>query len=477
MCVWTVTLFVRGQRAIAGAPVASPGREDAFTWVFLVAALNEEITIGDSVERLLALELANRKVIVIDDGSDDATPEILAGFSDPDLYVLRRDLPDARKGKAQALNAAYHCIGQGLPGVDRERVIVVVVDADGRIAPDGAALRRGALRGSGGRRRPGARAHLQPHRLPDADAGRRVLASTAASTRPAAIAPGRPGMGGNGQFNRLSALDADRRGRRAVAQPADRGSGPRPAPARRRLEVAPGAAGRRRAAGRPAPAPAAAPAHPLGAGQPAGARPARRDLALAVPAAGACWDEVLSLLMPLWQTIVGAALRLRDCARGARNGPDHALRGDPARDLRPRLLERRARLPRDAPREGPGAGCGPSASPTSTRSTRGCCFPVLAARARASAGDAARLGAHRPGAARVGARVAGARAIVPRGLARCGRAAAAAGRAPAPPLRERGGGAGDAADEGEEPDPEQVEDDGDDPDHISSLLVSLRASR
>ena len=99
---------------------------------------------------------------MIDDGSDDRTPEILAAFDHPDLHVLRRDLPNARKGKAQALNAAYHRIGGLLPGVDRERVIVVVVDADGRIAPDGAALRRGALRGSRGRRRAGARAHLQP---------------------------------------------------------------------------------------------------------------------------------------------------------------------------------------------------------------------------------------------------------------------------------------------------------------------------
>ena len=81
MCLWTTSLFVRGQRAIAGAP-APQGDED-WTWVFLVAALNEEITIGDSVERLLALELAQRRVIVIDDGSDDGTPEILGELVAP----------------------------------------------------------------------------------------------------------------------------------------------------------------------------------------------------------------------------------------------------------------------------------------------------------------------------------------------------------------------------------------------------------
>jgi cellulose synthase/poly-beta-1,6-N-acetylglucosamine synthase-like glycosyltransferase len=207
MCLWTVTLFVRGQRAIAGAPAAAPDADDAWTWVFLVAALNEEITIGDSVERLLALQLAHRHVIVIDDGSDDATPEILARFSSPDLYVLRRDLPDARKGKAQALNAAYHCIGQGLPGVDRERVIVVVVDADGRIAPTAPHF---------------VAAHFEDPQVGGVQALVRIYNRTGFLTQMQDVEfsvygsvyqagrnhAGTAGMGGNGQFNRLSALDA-----------------------------------------------------------------------------------------------------------------------------------------------------------------------------------------------------------------------------------------------------------------------------
>jgi cellulose synthase/poly-beta-1,6-N-acetylglucosamine synthase-like glycosyltransferase len=207
MCFWTVTLFVRGQRAIAGAPTAPPGAADGWTWVFLVAALNEEITIADSVERLLALELAERKVIVIDDGSDDATPEILAGFSDPDLYVLRRELPEARQGKAEALNAAYHCIGYGLPGVDRERVIVVIVDADGRIAP--AAPHYAA-------------AHFEDPQVGGVQALVRIYNRSGFLTQMQDVEfsvyggvyqagrnrAGTAGMGGNGQFNRLSALDA-----------------------------------------------------------------------------------------------------------------------------------------------------------------------------------------------------------------------------------------------------------------------------
>lgn len=206
MCVLTAGLFVRGQRAIASAPEASEHGDDAWTWVFLVAALNEEITIGDSIDRLLALRLEQRKVIVIDDGSNDMTQEILSTYAHPDLVVLRRDLPNARKGKAQALNAAYHRIGALLPHADRSRVLVVVVDADGRIAPDAPrfAAAHFADPEVGGLQalvriynRGGYLTEMQ-------DVEFSVYGSVYQAGRNRA---GTAGMGGNGQFNRLSALD------------------------------------------------------------------------------------------------------------------------------------------------------------------------------------------------------------------------------------------------------------------------------
>ena len=51
------------------APTASHGS-------FSCPALNEQVTIRDSVNRLLALDVAHRRIVVIDDGSDDATPQI-----------------------------------------------------------------------------------------------------------------------------------------------------------------------------------------------------------------------------------------------------------------------------------------------------------------------------------------------------------------------------------------------------------------
>ena len=47
--------------------------------------------------------------------------------------MLRREPPNARKGKAEALNDAYRTLGRLLGDVDRRDVIVVVVDADGRV--------------------------------------------------------------------------------------------------------------------------------------------------------------------------------------------------------------------------------------------------------------------------------------------------------------------------------------------------------
>ncbi len=100
MFLWSLLLFVRGHAAIVHPPPAPEEGADAFTWVFLVPALNEEVTIADSVARLLELPVARRRIVVIDDASTDRTPEILAAIEHPDLFVLRREKPDAQKGKA-----------------------------------------------------------------------------------------------------------------------------------------------------------------------------------------------------------------------------------------------------------------------------------------------------------------------------------------------------------------------------------------
>lgn len=201
--LWSGLLFVRARHAALHPPPVPAAGADGFTWVFLVPALNEEMTIRDSVQRLLGLDLARRVVLVIDDGSDDRTAEALAAISHPNLFVLRREAPLSREGKAAALNQAYRC----LSGVrDRERTIVVVVDADGRLHPDGpsyaaAHFENPAVGGVQSQVRIYNRQHLLTW-LQDVEFG--VYGRLFQAGRDFW---GTAGMGGNGQFNRLTALD------------------------------------------------------------------------------------------------------------------------------------------------------------------------------------------------------------------------------------------------------------------------------
>ncbi|MFI5493423.1 glycosyltransferase family 2 protein [Actinoplanes sp. NPDC051859] len=105
-------------------------------WI-IVPALNEEVVVGNTVRAALGLggpggTLA--RVLVVDDGSDDRTPEVLAAIDHPRLQVLRRELPEARKGKGEALNAAYRYISERTAeaGVSPSKVVVGIIDGDGQ---------------------------------------------------------------------------------------------------------------------------------------------------------------------------------------------------------------------------------------------------------------------------------------------------------------------------------------------------------
>ncbi|HRV59214.1 MAG: glycosyltransferase [Solirubrobacterales bacterium] len=135
MFFWTIVLFFRGVRSTREMVHRDEVNPELFEWVFLVPALNEEVTIADSVSRLEALEIRRKRIVVINDGSDDRTAEILAERTDPDLYVVERKPPEARQGKAAALNFAFHEVTSRFK-FNPETTIFCVVDADGRIAPD-----------------------------------------------------------------------------------------------------------------------------------------------------------------------------------------------------------------------------------------------------------------------------------------------------------------------------------------------------
>ncbi|MDG4532353.1 glycosyltransferase [Streptomyces sp. AV19] len=118
----------------------SRGPRDQRLYVFLLACLNEEKVLAESLARITALPARNTLALVIDDASDDRTGEIAgtACRAEPGkVRLLRRHLPNARKGKGAALNAGIqHLRSSGLlDGRDPRDVIVCVVDADGRLDP------------------------------------------------------------------------------------------------------------------------------------------------------------------------------------------------------------------------------------------------------------------------------------------------------------------------------------------------------
>lgn len=105
--------------------------------VFLIPCLNEEEVISASLARLTALDHQKIHILVIDDGSDDSTAQLVMDNPDPRVKLLRRRLPNARQGKGQALNAGIQHIREGAlgPDFDPSSAIIVVVDADGRLEP------------------------------------------------------------------------------------------------------------------------------------------------------------------------------------------------------------------------------------------------------------------------------------------------------------------------------------------------------
>jgi len=108
----------------SGRPPEAPRQWPTIT--VLVPAYNEERVIGPTLDSLLAIDYpANRRqILVVSDASSDRTDEVVTGYKDRGVELLR--MPQ-RGGKTAAENGARgHLRGE----------IVVNTDASVRIAPD-----------------------------------------------------------------------------------------------------------------------------------------------------------------------------------------------------------------------------------------------------------------------------------------------------------------------------------------------------
>lgn len=216
-----VVPFLRRRRAVDG-----DSRD--FAWHFLVPCLNEETVIEGTVTRLLS-DFPEVEVWCVDDASSDRTPGLLAGLAaaEPRVHIVTRRLPHAREGKGAALNAGWRAIDAWQPaGTDRDRVIVGVLDADGWLSPGSLDTIVGPA--SFGDESVGAvqvQVRMIDHVDHDRDA-RHALGDAPSRTSRALVRLqdvefasvigamqtlrrhiGSVGMGGNGQFTRLSILN------------------------------------------------------------------------------------------------------------------------------------------------------------------------------------------------------------------------------------------------------------------------------
>lgn len=215
------------------------GDPSLLSWHVMVPCRDEEAVIVQTMD-YIRRTFPRAHVWVIDDGSEDTTGRLVAerAARDDSVHLITRTLPDARTGKAHALNAGYRELRRWL--VDRDawdeeahRTILCVVDGDGRLAPHAFDVCAGpTLFGDPdvGAVQVDVRMSNRDDRVVFPDRGRlanafgRTLVRLQDLEFRTAIAAiqlsrrhtGTVGMGGNGQFTRLSALDGidtDRTGR------------------------------------------------------------------------------------------------------------------------------------------------------------------------------------------------------------------------------------------------------------------------
>jgi 1,2-diacylglycerol 3-beta-glucosyltransferase len=202
--LYVVHLFALSRRR---RPDLLPAPELLF--VFVIPCLNEQAVIGGTLDSLLALG-DEHVVLVVDDASDDATGDIVRSYDPRRVQLLRRELPAARRGKGDALNAAFRYLRASdlIAGRPREQVVISVFDADGRIEP-------GALSAVGSYFRDPCSGAVQIG-VEMRNAGTNLLARlqdmeftvfTEIFQR-ARARLGSVGLGGNGQFVRLVALES-----------------------------------------------------------------------------------------------------------------------------------------------------------------------------------------------------------------------------------------------------------------------------
>jgi cellulose synthase/poly-beta-1,6-N-acetylglucosamine synthase-like glycosyltransferase len=213
MVLYYAVLFCMSLGRRRGGPEGAGARP---LFVVIVPARNEELVVAGTLASLAGLDYAGElRVLVVDDASSDATGSVCEAFAEHDVRtrVLRRGAGEGGNGKSDVLNHAFRtvldwqrCGDPWLAGAAEADVVIGVVDADGqldreclqRVAPyfddPGVGAVQVAVRIANVRR--SLLAHMQ-----DVE-----FVAFSWLVQVARDRLGSLGLGGNGQFARLSAL-------------------------------------------------------------------------------------------------------------------------------------------------------------------------------------------------------------------------------------------------------------------------------
>ena len=205
-----------------------PGDPTDLTWHFLIPCRDEESVIAETVSAART-SFPTAHIWVIDDASEDSTAAIVTDIMDVDdrTHLISRVLPEARTGKGKALNAAYLSVSEyvGADPADRARAVIGVLDADGFLSDNALAVLSGPagfgddtlgaaqlevwMKNRGDKQpRPGRGRYLNLLgrflvRMQDIE-----FRTSNSAMQQLRVTTGTVGMGGNGQFTRLTVLDA-----------------------------------------------------------------------------------------------------------------------------------------------------------------------------------------------------------------------------------------------------------------------------
>lgn len=201
-----IYLFRRQQKSHK----VNPAHHPELFFIFVVPALNEELVIKKTIKHLLKQKYANYLILVIDDHSSDNTFTEATSVKSQRLKVLQTPAVSCQKGKGEVLNFAYQKVSQ-FPEVrryGRQSIILSIIDADGRVDPNVKEVVGG---------------YFQDPKVGAVQTGVKIgNEKTNLLTRwqdyefqvfcyifqTARNQLGSVGLGGNGQFIRLSALDS-----------------------------------------------------------------------------------------------------------------------------------------------------------------------------------------------------------------------------------------------------------------------------